>query len=348
MKPYKLSFSVKSVILVIPMTSTGASNMIPRVLVLDGGFSTQLASQVDMISDGDPLWSARFLQTHPEAVYKAHLDFLRAGADVISTNTYQASVGGFVKHLGVTPEEGIGIIRRAVDLAKRARDTYVEECRQSGTQARAVLVAGSVGPYGAHLNDGSEYDGTYADKTSVETMREWHTPRIKTLIESGVDLLAIETIPCQKEAEVLVEMIKEYPTVKAWLSFSCADEETLAHGENFVKAARKCYDSNPEQLIAIGVNCCSPNIVGKLFEAVNDDRKSAPIPLITYPNSGEKYSPKSGWIEGDKCPGLDTFVHQWLDEGVRYVGGCCRTTAADITRVRTQVCSWLELKNQKH
>lgn len=83
------------------------------------------------------------------------------------------------------------------------------------------MVVGSVGPYGASLHDGSEYTGSYAKTTSAETMREWHIPRIKALVEAGVDLLALETIPCKIEAEMLVELLKtDFPNTKAWLSFS--------------------------------------------------------------------------------------------------------------------------------
>lgn len=80
---------------------------------------------------------------------------------------------------------------------------------------------GSIGPYGASLHDASEYTGEYAEKVSRETMANWHRPRIEALIKAGVDLLALETIPCSVEAEVLVQMIKEYPHIKAWLAFSC-------------------------------------------------------------------------------------------------------------------------------
>lgn len=52
-------------------------------------------------------------------------------------------------------------------------------------------------------------------------MREWHRPRIQALVEAGVDLLALETIPCQEEAEMLCDLLRDYPTIKAWLSFSC-------------------------------------------------------------------------------------------------------------------------------
>lgn len=51
-------------------------------------------------------------------------------------------------------------------------------------------------------------------------MREWHIPRIKALVEAGVDLLALETIPCRVEAEMLVHLLKEFPNTKAWLSFT--------------------------------------------------------------------------------------------------------------------------------
>ena len=50
---------------------------------------------------------------------------------------------------------------------------------------------------------------------------DWHRPRMTALVESGVDLLAIETIPAQKEAEALISLLAEYPTVSAWLTFSC-------------------------------------------------------------------------------------------------------------------------------
>lgn len=52
-------------------------------------------------------------------------------------------------------------------------------------------------------------------------MREWHRPRIEALVEAGVDILAIETIPCRTEAEMLIDYIRQFPHIKAWVSFSC-------------------------------------------------------------------------------------------------------------------------------
>jgi len=68
--------------------------------VLDGGFASQLVKYLPDVDD-DPLWSARSLHTHPELVVKVHKDFVLAGARVIITNSYQASLPGFKEHLGI-------------------------------------------------------------------------------------------------------------------------------------------------------------------------------------------------------------------------------------------------------
>lgn len=71
------------------------------------------------------------------------------------------------------------------------------------------------------MHDGSEYTGAYSSDTPSATIKEWHLPRLKALVEAGVDLIAFETIPCKAEAATLVELVKDFPDVKAWLSFSC-------------------------------------------------------------------------------------------------------------------------------
>jgi homocysteine S-methyltransferase len=59
------------------------------------------------------------------------------------------------------------------------------------------------------------------EHVSSQEIADWHRPRLQALVEADVDLLALETIPAQKEAETLVELLKEFPKQKAWLSFSC-------------------------------------------------------------------------------------------------------------------------------
>ncbi|XP_024880791.1 uncharacterized protein LOC112460374 [Temnothorax curvispinosus] len=311
-----------------------------EIKVLDGGFSTQLSTHVGEKIDGDPLWTARFLITEPKAVFATHMDFLRAGADIIETNTYQATIDGFVKYLGITEEESLEIIRKAVDYAKDAVNAYSKEIEDDeNVRNRKPLIAGSCGPYGACLHDGSEYTGSYCARVSREFLIDWHRPRVRALLEKGVDLLAIETIPCVREAEAVIDLLKEFPNTQAWLTFSCRDDgKSLADGSDFQEIAVRCYkNALPGQILAIGVNCIAPHVVTTLLQDINKGKSNDLIPLVVYPNSGEKYIVAEGWTKEGEAPSLHEFIDEWLDLGVRYIGGCCRTYATDVKRIRSKV-----------
>lgn len=314
-----------------------------QIKVLDAGFSTQLSTHVGEKIDGDPLWTARFLITDPNAVFLTHLDFLRAGADIILTNTYQATIDGFVKYLDITEEESLQIIRNAVDYAKDAVNAYRKEIEMSdadgGATNRKPLIAGSCGPYGACLHDGSEYTGSYCPDVSREFLIDWHRPRIRTLVEKGVDLLAIETIPCVREAEAIIDLLKEFPDTRAWLTFSCRDDgRSIADGSNFQEIAVRCYkNALPGQILAVGINCIAPQYVTTLFKGINRASSDDLIPLVVYPNSGEKYVVSEGWKKEGEAASLHEFIDEWLDLGVCYIGGCCRTYATDIKKIRSKV-----------
>ncbi|GLV42397.1 uncharacterized protein CBL_03134 [Carabus blaptoides fortunei] len=312
------------------------------ITVLDGGFSSQI-SRYDKSFDGHPLWSSLFLSKNPELVFETHLDYLRVGADIITTNTYQASIGGFKKYLdeNLTEEQCIELIERAVKLAKEARDFYEKEREFKEEKDKKILIAGSVGPYGASLHDGSEYNGSYIHNVSSDEMKQWHKPRIQALVRAGVDLLAFETMPASKEVEILIKILKKYPTMKAWVSFSCKDGMHTNFGENFQDVARKCYNMNPDQIIAVGVNCTKPEYVESLFKDFNTGKKE-PIPLIVYPNSGETYDAEKGWINKGECKPIESYVHTWIKLGVKYIGGCCRTYDENIGSIRKEVDRCME------
>lgn len=167
-----------------------------KVIVIDGGFATQLSVHVGDRVDGDPLWSARFNATNPNAVVLTHLDFLKAGANAILTNTYQASVEGYMQYLKLDAEQSVALIKATVRLAHVARTRFLLEAGEECSAIDIPWIVASIGPYGAHLHDGSEYTGSYADCVDKETIKRWHRVRLDAVIEAGVDALAIETIPC--------------------------------------------------------------------------------------------------------------------------------------------------------
>ncbi|KFB41458.1 AGAP008537-PA-like protein [Anopheles sinensis] len=313
-----------------------------QVTVLDGGFATQLSVHVGKSIDGDPLWSARFNATDPNAVFKTHLDFLEAGAEAIMTNTYQASIEGYTEYLHLTEDTSLNLIKSTVRVAQMARNHFLAKKSDAPLTTIPLLVA-SIGPYGAHLHDGSEYTGSYSSEVSDDTIQKWHRPRIDACLEAGVDILGIETIPCKMEAEALLDMMcEEYPNVRFWISFQCKDNLHLANGELFSETVNSLWAKaramgNPN-LIALGVNCVHPQIVTPLFKSVNEKKPPASrIPLIVYPNSGEVYTVEEGWQGKEDCVPLEHYVPQWIDLGARFIGGCCRTYARDIKRIKQAV-----------
>ncbi|XP_030384083.1 homocysteine S-methyltransferase 2 [Scaptodrosophila lebanonensis] len=314
------------------------------VLLKCGGFSSQLANNVSEKVDGDPLWGSRFDWTHPSAVVQTHLDFLLCGADIILSNTYQSSVDGFIKYLGLTREQSIDLMAKSVHLAQQARELYMEQLAPGcgHLEPGLPLVLASIGPYGAHLHDGSEYSGGYADKVTKEQLQKWHSTRIDTCLkQAGADGLAVETIPCQIEAEAVTDLIlREHKGVKFWVSFQCKDEVSLAHGESFAQAAlsiwRIVQSHNAQScLLGIGVNCVNPSFVSPLFISLNAAAGEERIPLIVYSNRGETYdSDKGEWIAGEDLKPLVDYVPEWCSLGACIIGGCCRVYPADILQMR--------------
>lgn len=285
------------------------------VVILDGGMGTELEARGHDLSDR--LWSARLLLADPGAIEEVHLDYFRAGARVATTASYQASVEGFVA-MGLDRDAALELIRRSVSPADRARERWRAESGDEGS----LLVAGCVGPYGAMLADGSEYRGDYA--VSSERLAAFHRPRMEALQEAGADLLALETIPSIREAEVLVRLLDEVD-IPAWLSYSCRDASTTSAGEPFADAV--ALGDHP-RVVAVGVNCTSPRFVPELLGAARD---ATDRPLIAYPNGGDRWASASRqWVADPGGRFEPATVATWTDLGATWLGGCCGTGPAEI------------------
>jgi len=294
-------------------------------VVLDGALATELERHGADLDD--PLWSARCLVESPELICRVHRDYLRAGADVLTSATYQASAQGFQAR-GFDKEQAIDLLRRGVELACRVRDEFWS-CDQNRHGRLKPLVAASIGPYGACLHDGSEYHGNYS--ASWAEVESFHRSRLDVLTDCGADLLAFETIPSQPEAEILLELLTVYPKSCAWLSFSCRNEAHVSHGELFRQAANA--GSQHPQVAAVGVNCTAPRYVSALLNAAGD----IGCPLLAYPNSGESWMAEDNSWAGQAADGLNSL--EWFRAGARLIGGCCRTGPEDIASIRAELKS---------
>ena len=128
---------------------------------------------------------------------------------------------------------------------------------------------------------------------ALAALRDFHRPRIEALVEAGADLLAFETIPTIREAEVLVGLLDEIAT-PAWLSFSCRDGRSTSAGEAIETAV--AVGAHP-RIVAVGINCTAPRHLPDLLAAA---RTATDLPLIAYPNGGERWDAASRrWLSDD-------------------------------------------------
>ena len=194
--------------------------LLDGVRVLDGGMASEL-EYLGANIDG-PLWSAHVLEDAPEKIVAVHRAYIAAGADCIETASYQVSSRGYAE-FGLAAEQADAALLKAVQLARKAAAEFPE---------RRVVVAASLGPFGAALHNGAEYHGNYG--VGVDELVAFHRERIRVLAEAGEcapDLLAFETLPSLQEAQAIGEALARWPELAAWFCFTCKDERHVAHGE---------------------------------------------------------------------------------------------------------------------
>jgi homocysteine S-methyltransferase len=286
------------------MASEGPASPARRPLILDGGLATTLEARGHRL-DRD-LWSAGVFLREPQAVEAVHRAFLEAGADILTSASYQMSFEGLAR-AGLDRRSAAAAMRETVAVARRA---------QAQRQPRA-LVAASLGPYGAVLGTGAEYRGRYG--LGVDELVAFHRDRLDVLCDSGADLLAVETIPSLEETRALVELL-EGRAVRAWVSFSCRDGTRLADGREIARAAALLDPC--DAIIAVGVNCTAPEHVGSLMDEI---RSATAKPIVVYPNSGESWDAgRRRWSGEADAEGFCRLARGWAARGAWAIGGCCR------------------------
>jgi homocysteine S-methyltransferase len=297
------------------------------VLILDGAMATELEGHGCDLKDS--LWSAKVLLENPELIKQVHMDYFEAGADCTITASYQATVEGFALR-GLSEQEAIALIQRSVRIAIEARDEFwTKHADQVKGRRPKPLVAASVGPYGAYLADGSEYRGNYA--LNEDELVEFHRTRLQALIEAGADVLACETIPCLVEAKAIIRLLKEFPGVYAWFSFSARDGLHISDGTAVTECAQ--WLDGHDQAAAVGINCTAPEHIPSLIHQIRSYTRK---PIVVYPNSGESFDAKEKvWHSAAPGEGYCSSSQQWHEAGAQLIGGCCRTTPADIRAIAT-------------
>ncbi len=284
--------------------------------VLDGAMATELEQRGCNISG--PLWSAHALRNSPACVSAVHESYLEAGADCLLTSSYQISFEGFGE-LGIPPEAVTDSLRESVRLAELACEHY---------PGRHILIAASLGAYGAALHNGAEYHGIY--ECTHDDLVRFHARRLEALQTTNADLIAFETIPSLQEAQAIVAALHLYPALGAWVSFTCRDGRHVAHGELLTDCAALLQ--NERQVVAIAINCTPPHFISEL---IGELRKATTKPIFVYPNSGEAWDAEGRcWRGHSSTTNFGDMARDWFKAGAQAVGGCCRTGPEHVRAIR--------------
>ena len=282
---------------------------LPGLILLDGATGTELTRRG--VNTGLPLWSANALLSEEGArvLQQIHADYLAAGAEVITANTFRTHIRSLAP--SGNGERALELTRRAVGIARAA----IAESKNDSPR----FLAGSISP----LEDCYRPGLVPPD----DECRAEHSERIHHLIENGVDLLLLETFNTVREAVIAAKLatVTGTPVIA---SFVCNPEGRILSGETLTEAANQLL---PLGVVALGVNCGpAPSMsvpLAELRAACGFD-----FPLIAYGNIGYPDS-ETGWVitEAEDPVAYCRHAAHWP---ARIVGGCCGTTPAHIENLR--------------
>jgi S-methylmethionine-dependent homocysteine/selenocysteine methylase len=282
-----------------------------RRVVLSGACGTEI--QRRGVPTPLPLWSAHALFDAPETVKHVHADYVAAGADVLTANTFRADRRTLSK---------AGRRTRARDLVKAAVRFAREAAGEEG-----VAVAGSIGP----LEDC--YRPDLVPKEAV--LRAEHGARVGDLVAAGADLAMVETMSTVAEAVAALGACAA-GGLPAAVSFCAASGTTLLSGESLTHAVDAVRRLRP---LAICVNCCSVDVATAAVETLT--RAAGDVPVGAYANGVGRPDPATGWaLDPAVGAGPDAYlaaVDRWVAAGARWIGGCCGTTPEYVRRIAERI-----------
>jgi len=297
----------------------GSLQLPDKPVLLDGGLGRELRFRG--VAVPDTIWSTGSLLTDPAVVRQIHLDYIAAGADIITANTYGIIRSDLAKE-GI--EDRFAELNTfACELAKQARDQ----------SSRQVMIAGSLPPLG-----GSFRPDLVGTTGKIEALYKEQAE----LLAPHVDLLLCETMSSAAEGRAAAKAACK--TGKpVWVAWTLHEDRSgrLRSGESVTDAVHVLKDLPVDGLLA---NCCAPESVSRAMprlvatgsEWVGGYANTfTPIPE-DWELDGEKESDGSLNLRSDLDPeSYAVHANEWLETGATVVGGCCGTRPSHIARIRS-------------
>ena len=280
-----------------------------KVVVTDGATGTWLAEKGEL-GPGQPPELLNL--SNPEAIRKAHQEYLEAGSEIILTNTFGANPFKLARlNLAEKAEE---INRQAVLLARKAR---------GNTRA---LIAGDIGPSGELLAP--------LGNLSAEKLASGYQKVVSVLADSGVDLFLLETFSSIKEAEIIAETVSKTSSLPIIVSLTFAigkrGPRTLM-GESPEDAARAFGNS----IFSLGTNCGGTS--RETITIISALKKQTALPLWAKPNAGRPRISEGKTVFPENPEETAIMAKKLADAGAKFIGGCCGTTPAHIKAIKNHL-----------
>jgi S-methylmethionine-dependent homocysteine/selenocysteine methylase len=284
------------------------------VVILDGAIGTEILRR-------DVTWADHQVLSRPTVIRAIHEDYVKAGADVISTNTFQLTRRALFNHfrdeehrryIGAPDlgDRADRLLRAAAELAVQARDAVAG--------GRPVAVAGAI----------TTLEWCFRPDLSPppEQARAEYRETIAALAEAGCDLVLIETVNSVGEARAAVQAANDVG-LPCWLAFVPDEHGKLFTGETMAEAEAALAPLHPDVIL---VNCAPPDDTTAGLRELAKVRQN---PTGIYPHVGRFDPPE--WLFTDEYP-PDRYLEaarRWADMGARVIGGCCGTTPEHIAKL---------------
>ncbi|BBM82147.1 homocysteine S-methyltransferase family protein [Candidatus Uabimicrobium amorphum] len=289
-------------------------------LLLDGGFGRELQARGESIAA--PLWSANVYYSRPEIVKEIHLDFIHAGAEIITTNTY-AITEYYLKKAGKQGEQH-QLLHAAYDFAHQARQCVVVDY--------PIYIAASIPP----LSESYRADLV----ANVAKLEAEYTMLIDTAVKNNVDILLAETLSHSVEAKVIAKIAKQCK-LPLWISFTVNAAGNLRSGESLQTVATQILDMGVH---AVLVNCATLPNLNKSIEILQALSQKKPFTFGVYGNRFNEiptnFALENGLNTINTVLSKKDYVHAvktWLDKGASIIGGCCGIGPEYITEIKNNL-----------
>ena len=282
-----------------------------RAIVADGAMGTMLYARGIFINRCFDELNV----TMPQMVKEIHQEYVRAGAEIIESNTYGASrVRLATFNIG---DKVMEINRAGVRLA-----------REAASERTDVFVAGAMGPLGVHLEP--------LGPTSFAEAREMFREQVQALVDEGVDLLVFETFSSLHELREALAAAREVAGAEMVIvAHVTIDDEGNLHDGTSTETFTKYLDESPADVI--GLNCS----VGPkaMLETLERMMTFTSKPTSAMPNAGHPTKVEGRNIYLSSPEYMAQYARRMLWAGVKIVGGCCGTTPEHIKNIKSEARS---------